>query len=379
MSRQTPRTVMDFFSDVPDPRVDRTKRHPLINIITIAICAVLSGADTWTEIEAFGHAKKAWLEGFLDMKAGVPSHDTFGRVFGQIDAEAFQAAFADWTKVVSGAIKGVIAIDGKTLRHSYDRSGGKGAIVMVSAWAEENHLVLGQRKVSEKSNEITAIPVLLKMLALADCIVSIDAMGTQRVIAEQIIDQGGDYILAVKGNQGTLHEQIAWFFAQCEQGKLEGELDRAEIHERGHGREESRMCLSVDPHEYREWFSTLEDWKGLQSISLVRAKRRIGEKVSQETRYYISSLRPQAQAILQHTRSHWSIENCLHWVLDVAFREDDSRIRTGHAPENMAVLRHMAVNMLKQDRSVKGGIKNKRLRCGWNDRYREKILSSGLI
>ncbi|HID34080.1 MAG TPA: ISAs1 family transposase [Anaerolineae bacterium] len=280
MTQEAPRSIIDFFSDIPDPRVNRTKHHPLINIITMAICAVLSGADTWTEIEAFGHAKKAWLSAFLDLKPGIPSHDTFGRVFAQIDPEAFQSAFAEWTQAMSGAIKGVIAIDGKTLRHSYDRPSGKGAIVVVSAWVDRNHLVLGQRNVSEKSHEITAIPALLEMLVLEGCIVTIDAMGAQTAIAAQIINQKGDYILALKGNQGRLHEQAAWFFM---------------------------------------------------------------------------------------------------WALDVAFREDESRIRTGYAPENMAVLRHMAVNLLKQDTSVKGDIKNKRLRCAWDDHYREKILRTGLI
>ena len=377
--QESPRSIMDFFSEIPDPRVNRTKRHPLINIITIAICAVLSGADAWTEVEAFGHVKKAWLSTFLDLKSGIPSHDTFGRVFAQIDPEAFQSAFADWTQAISGAIDGVIAIDGKTLRHSYDRGGGKGAIVMVSAWADRNHLVLGQRKVSEKSNEITAIPALLEMLVLEGCIVTIDAMGAQTAIAAQIIEQKGDYILALKGNQGRLHEQAAWFFMHLEQGDLDVTADQVVVQEKGHGREETRTCISLNPHQFPKWFSTLEDWKGLQSISLVRAERRIGDKTTRETRYYIASLPPQAQTILEGTRHHWGIENKLHWVLDVAFREDDSRIRTGYAPENMAVLRHMAVNMLKQDTSVKGGIKNKRLRCAWDDRYREKILRTGLI
>ena len=376
---ESPRSIVDFFSEIPDPRVNHTKHHPLINIITIAICAVLSGADAWTEVEAFGHAKKAWLSTFLDMKSGIPSHDTFGRVFAQIDPEAFQSAFAEWTQAISGAIAGVIAIDGKTLRHSYDRGGGKGAIVVVSAWADRNHLVLGQRKVSEKSNEITAIPALLEMLVLEGCIVTIDAMGAQTAIAAQIVDQKGDYILALKGNQSRLHEQTAWFFMHLEQGDLDVVADQVEVQEKGHGRKETRMCISIDPHQFPEWFSTLEDWKGLQSISLVRAERRIGDKITREVRYYIASLPPQARTILEGTRHHWGIENKLHWVLDVAFREDDSRIRSGYAPENMAVLRHMAVNMLKQDSSVKGGIKNKRLRCAWDDRYREKILRTGLI
>ena len=379
MTQSAQRTIVDFFSDIPDPRVDRTKKHPLINIIAIAVCGVLSGADAWTEVEAFGHAKKAWLSGFLDLKSGIPSHDTLGRVFSQMDPEAFQAAFAEWTQAISGVIEGVIAIDGKTLRHSYDRAGGKGAIVMVSAWAEANHLVLGQRKVSEKSNEITAIPALLEMLALKGCIVTIDAMGAQTAIAKQIIDQEGDYILALKGNQGRLHEQAAWFFMHVEQGDLDVIPDKVEVQEQGHGREETRMCLSIDPHQFPEWFSRLDEWKGLKSISLVRAERRISDKITRETRYYLASVSPQAQVILKSTRSHWGIENKLHWVLDVAFREDDSRIRTGYAAENMAVLRHMAVNMLKQDKSVKGGIKNKRLRCAWDDQYREKILRTGLI
>ena len=380
MTTQTsPRSIVDFFSELPDPRVDRTKKHPLINIITIAICAVLSGADTWTEVEAFGHAKKEWLSSFLDLKSGIPSHDTIGRVFSKIDPEAFQSAFAEWTQAISGAIEGVIAIDGKTLRRSHNRAGGKEAIVMVSAWAESNHLVLGQRKVSEKSNEISAIPALLEMLVLKGCIVTIDAMGTQRAIAEQIVDQEGDYILALKGNQGRLYEETVWFFTHLERGEVDATPDQVEIREQGHGREETRLCLSIDPHQFPAWFSSLDAWEGLKSISLVRTERRIGDKITRETRYYLSSLSPQAQTILEGTRSHWGIENKLHWGLDVAFREDDSRIRTGYAAENMAVLRHMAVNMLKQDKSVKGGIKNKRLRCAWDDQYREKILRTGLI
>lgn len=381
-SQASPRSIVDFFSDIPDPRVNRTKKHPLINIIAIGICAVLSGADTWTEVEAFGHAKKEWLSSFLDLKSGIPSRDTFdtfGRVFSQIDPEAFQAAFAEWTQAISGAIDGIIAIDGKTLRRSHDWTGGQGAIVMVSAWAEANHLVLGQRTVAEKSNEITAIPALLEILSLKDCIVTIDAMGTQTAIAEQIIDQEGDYILALKGNHGRLHELSAWFFMHVEQGDLYTSPDKVEVQERGHGREETRMCLSIDPHQFPEWFSRLDEWKGLKSISLVRTERRIGDKITRETRYYLSSLPPRAQTVLEGTRSHWGIENKLHWVLDVAFREDDSRIRIGYAAENMAVLRHMAINMLKQDKSVKGGIKNKRLRCAWDDRYREKVLRTGLI
>lgn len=378
MADPTALALLDYFSEVPDPRVDRTKHHPLINVITIAVCAVLSGADGWTEVEAFGYAKKAWLEGFLDMESGIPSHDTFGRVFGQIDPGAFQEAFMRWTSAISGVIEGVIAIDGKTLRHSYDRGESKGAIVMVSAWAEQNHLVLGQRKVSAKSNEITALPELLKMLALNGCIVTIDAMGAQKTIAAQIVEQEGDYVLALKGNQGRLHEETAWFFMQLEQGALEVEPEPWETVDFGHGREERRMCLSVDPYQFSQWFSSLEAWKGLKSVSLVRSERRIGEKRTSETRYYISSLPPDAEHILMSARSHWGIENKLHWVLDIAFREDDSRIRQGNAAENMAVLRHIAVNMLKQDHSVKGGIKNKRLRCAWDDLYREKILYARL-
>lgn len=372
-------TISAHFAQVKDPRVNRTRDHPLINILVIAICAVICGADDWMAIAEFGKAKQAWLARFLDLRNGVPSHDTFGRVFARIRAEQFQAGFVSWIRAISQITEGeIIAVDGKQVRRSHDRGIGKQAITMVSAWAVQNHLVLGQRKVDNKSNEITAIPALLELLDVAGCIVTIDAMGCQTAVAAQIVDQGGDYVLALKGNQGRLHEEASYLFSQLRQTDFQGvDHDYYKTTDEDHGRIEIRECWVIDPRQWPDLFPNLAEWKKLRSIVMVRAERQLPDKVSQETRYYISSREPDAKLLLNASRSHWGIENSLHWVLDVAFDEDDSRIRSGQAPQNMAVLRHMAVNLLKSEPTAKVGVKNKRLKCALDESYLLKVLQAG--
>lgn len=371
-------TIPQHFAEVKDPRIERTKEHPLLNIIVIAICAVICGADNWTAVEEFGKSKQTWLAGFLDLKNGIPSHDTFGRVFASIDAAQFQAGFHSWIQAVSERTKGeIIALDGKTMRGSQDRNSGKQAITMISAWAVHNHLVLGQRKVDDKSNEISAIPELLNLLDLAGCIVTIDAMGCQTKIAAQIVDQDGDYVLALKENQGKLYEDTFLLFAQLrQQGFQQIDYDYAKTVNGDHGRIEIRECWVIDPRQWPEHFRTLADWKNLQSIVMIRAERRVQDKVTHERRYYISSKTKDARLMLRSIRGHWGIENGLHWVLDVAFDEDRSRIRSGNAPQNMAVLRHIALNLLKKESSVKVGIKVKRFKCALDESYLLKVLQS---
>lgn len=379
MSMPTIATISEHFEHVEDPRVERTKEHPLLNILVIAICGVICGADSWTEIEQFGKAKQSWLAKFLDLSNGIPSHDTFGRVFSRINPEQFQAAFLSWVQAISEISQGeIIALDGKKLRGSHNRGIGKGAITMVSAWAVNNHLVLAQRNVDDKSNEITAIPKLLELLELAGCIVTIDAMGCQTEIAAQIVDQEGDYVLALKANQGNLYEDSFFLFMQLQQQAFQNaDYDYHRTVDAGHGRIETRECWVIEPHLWHEHFRTLDDWKNLRSIILVRCERRVQDKVTQEQRFYISSLEKNAKLMLRSIRGHWGIENSLHWVLDVAFNEDRSRIRSEHAPQNMALLRHMAVNLLKQERTVKVGIKAKRFRCALDESYLLKVLRAG--
>jgi len=371
-------SITEHFAGVEDPRIDRTKEHPLINILVIAICAVICGADSWTDIEEFGVAREEWFAGFLDLRNGIPSHDTFGRVFGLIDPVQFQQGFESWVRTVSGLIAGVVAIDGKQLCGSKDRGLGQKAITIVSAWATVNGLVLGQRQVPSKSNEIKAIPEVLALLDLHGCIVTIDAIGCQTAIAAQIVEQGGDYVLALKGNQGRLYEDTSWLFASLRQQEFAGiEYDFCETFDEGHGRVELRQCWAIDSKYWPERFQSLADWEGLRSLALIRSERHVNDKVTTETRYFISSLEADAATLLNAKRSHWGIENGLHWVLDIAFREDDSRIRTDHAPANMNVLRHMAFNLLKMETTLKRGIKTKRLKCGWSDAYLFKVLQAG--
>jgi len=376
MRKKPLEAIEAHFSKVSDPRQDRTKDDKLIDIIAIAICAVICGAEGWVDIENFGNSKLTWLKTFLELPKGIPSHDTLGRVFSMIDAQEFQLAFCEWVWAVNDMVQGqIINLDGKQLRGSKDKVLGKRAIYMVSAWAEENELVRGQRKVDEKSNEITAIPALLKMLAISGCIVTIDAIGTQTEIAETIVEGGGDYLLAVKENQGHLFEDIQYLFeVDVAQGFEYAQHSYAKTVNQGHGRIESRECWATEREEYLSLVRKRQQGKGLKSIVRIVSQRQIGEKIEVQTHYFISSLPAQAKTILKSKRSHWKIENQLHWVLDIAFREDESRVRKDHAAENLAVLRHMALNLLKNEKTAKGGIHAKRLQAGWNNDYLLTIL-----
>jgi predicted transposase YbfD/YdcC len=372
-----PRTVIaEHFGQVKDPRQHQVD-HLLIDIITIAVCGVICGADSWVEIEEFGKAKEAWFRSFLRLPHGIPSHDTFGRVFSLINPHEFQRGFVSWVRAISHLSKGeIVAIDGKRLRHSYDERLGKAAIHMVSAWASQNRLVLGQLKTEEKSNEITAIPELLKLLVLKDCIVTIDAMGCQTEIAQVIVEAEADYVLALKGNQGTLHEEVKDLFAYAQEIHFEDVAhDFQQTFDKNHGRLEIRRYWTISEPEFLCFVDPTGKWPKLRSLGMVETQRFAADQRSSETRYYISSLEGQAAQFGEAVRSHWQIENKVHWLLDVAFQEDLSRVRTGYAAENLALLRHIALNLLHHETSAHCGVKAKRLKAGWNQDYLLKVLA----
>lgn len=373
MARATPTSIADHFRRVPDPRVRRTRRHALVDILVITLCAVICGADDWVAIAQFGRAKRTWFRGFLTLRHGIPSHDTFGRVFAALDPAAFQAAFLAWVQTVAEHLPGeVIAVDGKTLRRTFDTAGEKAAIHMVSAWATAQGLCLGQVKTDTKSNEITAIPKLLDLLALAGRIVTIDAMGCQTAIARRIHARGGDYVLSLKGNQTRLHDDIRTFFADAETRAFRDlPHTTAETVDGDHGRIEVRRAWAT---EDLGWLAARRRWPGLRSVLRVDSERTVGDRTARETRFFIASLPPDAATLARIVRTHWAIENSLHWVLDVAMHQDHTRIRTGHAPENLAVLHHIALNLLKQEQTEKIGIKNKRLVAGWDHDYLLRVI-----
>jgi predicted transposase YbfD/YdcC len=366
--------ILEHFAELEDPREAGGRRHVLGDILAMALCAVICGAEEWSTMEEFARAKQAWFQTFLALPHGIPSEDTFSRVFAALDPEGFERCFAAWIAALAGSSKGkLIAIDGKTLRRSVDRANGKAAIHMVSAWVSANGLCFGQLATDAKSNEITAIPKLLALLDLKDATVTIDAMGCQKAIAGQIVDQGGDYVLALKDNQATLCEEVKLFLDdQIAAPRKEFTLHAHQQVDGDHGRVETRRTW-VTPNV--DWFKDRGHWKGLRSFAAVECERFANGETTTERRYFISSLDgSNAETIAQAVRNHWRIENSLHWCLDVAFAEDQSRIRKGYGAENVSRLRRMALNLVKQETTNKRGIKTKRLRAGWDEQYLCQIL-----
>jgi predicted transposase YbfD/YdcC len=371
-------SLTEHFAALDDPRVERTKLHPLLAIITSALCAVIGGAESWDDIAEFTETKFEWLSSFLDLPNGPPSHDTFNRVFAALDPQQFQTCFATWMKAVATILPAeVIALDGKTVRRSHDRYSGKAAIHMVSAWATTNRLVLAQVKVDRKSNEITAIPELLRALAIEGCIVTLDAMGCQREIAHQIIDQSGDYVLALKENHDALYHDVVDTFAHAQAKTIDDLVwEESQTIEKGHGRIEVRRARVIPDLDVLDWLQKQHHWPGLKAIGLVEDERRIGTTRTVESRYYLLSKALSAKSFGATVRSHWGIENRLHWVLDVTFHEDTSRIREGNAAENFAVLRHLALNLLHQHPSKRISLKGKRLKAAWDTNFLFQILQA---
>lgn len=367
-------SLISHFSQLPDPRIERCQAHRLIDIVVIAICGAICGADSWVAIAEFGQAKQEWFKGFLALPNGIPSHDTFGRVFARISPAHFQDCFRAWIQSVIGQLdQEIVPIDGKTLRRSFDRASGKAPLHLVNAWAANNRLVLGQYPSEGPVDEICLLPELLRLLSLKGCIVTVDAIGCQKSIAAQILSQQADYVLAVKENQPKLLAHVRQVFDRSErQLRRDPSVDYYETREEDHGRHEVRRYWIT---EQLADFPQQAAWEGLRSFGMVESQRRIGKQLTVERRYYISSLEDHARRFAQAVRAHWGIENSLHWVLDMAFDEDHCRVRLGHAPENLAVLRQIALSLLQQEKTANVGIQTKRLKAGWDHRYLAKVLS----
>lgn len=362
--------------------MNRTKDHALIDVLVIAVCALICGGETFNDMEDFGKAKEGWFKTFLSLTNGIPSHDTFNRVFAALDPKEFLECFLRWTQSLRQAVpREIVAVDGKALRRAMNKK--ENVKYVVSAWAESNSLVLGQLKVTDKSNEITAVPELLRVLELSGCIVTLDAMGCQKKIAKEIIEADADYVLALKGNQETVHEEVKSFLdatiAETQAARLPGAklskpaaaLAQVKTIEKDHGRIETRHYYQTDE---LSWFADLEKWEGLKSVGVVESTREIGEEKTIERRYYLCSLRLDVEMFARAVRSHWGVENKVHWIMDVCFHEDQSRARAGYAAENLATLRRLALNLLKKETSKKRGIKGKQLNAGWDHPYLLKLL-----
>jgi predicted transposase YbfD/YdcC len=373
-----------LFGILIDPRRDQTKEHKLVDILVIALCAVICGAEHFTEMETFGKAKEPWLRTFLELPNGIPSHDTFGRVLSMLDPAQFQACFLNWVREIAQLKLGeVIAIDGKVLNGSIDTWSGKTASKIISAWASDAGLVIGQKHVPEGTSEIAIVPELLKVLMLKGCIVTVDAANCQTQNARLIIERGGDYVMALKENQGRLHADVKLAFEH--EAKTAFRAVRhsiVETHDEGHGRIETRRYTLIDDPTYIDYLNAERRWFGLGSICCVERIRRTpspqGIKVEHNSAYYISSLTGSAAQLEHAIRSHWDVENALHWRLDIAFREDQSRVRAGFAAENFSVIRHISLNLLKADTSKKIGVKSKRLLAGWDEDYLLHLVASNL-
>lgn len=371
--KKTP-TIIEYFNDLTDPRIERCRRHKLIDIIFIAVCAVICGADSFTEMEDFGLEKQDWLARFLELPNGIPSHDTFNRVFARLKPGEFQCCFMNWIRAVTKTADGeIVPVDGKTLRRSHNRSAGQEAIELVSAWSATNRLTLAQVKVEASSNEIKAVPELLRLLEIRGCIVTVDALLCQKEIASEIRSQEADYVLALKRNHGLIHQDVESFLRAVREDHTYGFTISTHQEVSGeHGRIETRCYWQVNAPEH---LNGKDEWKDLKSVGIVEATREVSGKTSKEIRYYLSSLEVDAVRFAEAVRGHWGIENSCHWILDVVFREDDSRVRVGEAAENFALVRRVALGLLQQDKTVKRGIKRKRLKAALNEDYLLKILN----
>src|SRR5260221_46828 len=379
MSKSKAISIRQCFAEVPDPRREHLRLHNLWDIIAITILAVVAGADSWVEVAKYGLCKLEFLETFLELPNGIPAHDTFGRVFALLNPQALQKGFIRWVQAIAEATFGrLVAIDGKTARRSFDKAEGKGPLHMVSAWASENRLLLGQRACDSKSNEITAIPELIKTLEISGSVVTIDAMGCQKDIAATIQEAGADYVLAVKDNQPTLHDDIRHVFSEG----LDNDFADMEHHshrteEKGHGRVETRIYHIVGvPETLAEKHP---DWKGLRSLGMVYSERQEGDKeASMETRVFITSMPPKVKMFSRAVPNHWSIETSLHWVFDINFREDENRLPQGHGQEKMALIRRRPPSLLHNEPTCKAGVACKRKCAGWDDDYLLKVLAASL-